>query len=112
MLEKFFGSVRQALPDGHDLNGAVEGLLRLQTIYKLQSEDFANGTINGRKTRGPMTAHDLYTIGIEAFKLKHQDFFVQKYLNLAWKLLKQGTDPDNEIDRANCSSSYVRATVE
>lgn len=84
-------------PSDEDLSGAVAGLLRLQFIYKLKSEDFANGIIDGEVTRLPFTPHDLFVIGSEAVKLDDQQYFAQEYLNIAWDHLKQGLDVDEEI---------------
>lgn len=99
--EKFFKNVKNLLPSDEDLSGAVDGLLRLQVVYKLQSEDFANGIIDGQKTRPALSAHDVFVIGEEAFKLENRDFFATKYFTLAWELVKRGQDQDKEIDEEN-----------
>lgn len=99
--EQFFKNVKHLLPSDEDLSGAAVGLLRLQVVYKLQSEDFANGVIDGQKTRPALSAHDLFVIGEEAFKLENQDFFATKYFKLAWDLVKRGQDQDKEIDEEN-----------
>lgn len=99
-------------PEAADLTGAVEGLLRLQTIYKLSSKDFANGIVDGKKTIAALSAHDLFVIGEEAYKLNNQDFFAKEYFNLVREMIKSGRDADKEVDEKNLllmlSSSYHR----
>ena len=90
--------VKHLLPDHDDLSGAVEGLLRLQTIYRLDCSDFANGIIDGVKTREPLSAHDLFVTGEEASKLKDQEYFAIEYLRAALKKVNEGYDPDNEVN--------------
>lgn len=98
--EGFFNKIQHLQPTVTDLSGAVEGLLRLQYVYKLKSEDFAEGIIDGVKTRSNLTAHDLFVIGGEAFKLENQDFFAKEYLNMAWDRVKSGRDANNEVDES------------
>lgn len=85
-------------PEQDDLTGAVEGLLRAQFIYKLKSSDFADGVIDGIKTRKAMSPHDLYVIGLEAFKFSQEDYFTKEYLHMAWNQIKQGLDYDKEVE--------------
>lgn len=85
-------------PEQDDLTGAVEGLLRAQFIYKLKSSDFADGIIDGIKTRKAMSPHDLFVIGLEAFKFAQEDYFTKEYLHMAWEQVRQGFDPDKEVE--------------
>lgn len=94
----FLRDVEHLRPSHNDLTGAAEGLLRLQTVYKLKSGDFANGIIDGVKTRSRLSAHDLFVIGDEAFKLRNQDYFAAEYLNIAWKMVQNGDDMEGEVD--------------
>lgn len=96
--EEFFKDIKNLRPEKIDLSGAVEGLLRLQTVYKLKSDDFAKGIIDEEITRSALSPHDLFVIGEEAFKLKEQDFFVKEYLNLAWDMIEKKFDADQEVD--------------
>lgn len=99
-------------PEPDDLTGAVEGLLRAQFIYKLKSADFAKGVIDEIKTRKAMSPHDLYVIGLEAFKFSQEDYFTKEYLHMAWDQVKQGLDPDEEVEEVvllgNLVTSYKR----
>lgn len=95
--KEFLEFIKKFQPEDADLSGAVDGLLRLQTVYKLKTEDFANGIIDGEKTRSELTPHDLFIIGEEAFKLDNHDFFVKDYFNLALKLVNDGKDVENEV---------------
>lgn len=65
-----------------DFEGAVEGLIRLQTIYSLEAEDLAQGIIDGKKYRGNLTANDLYALGDELMNTG-RDSMALSYLNLA-----------------------------
>lgn len=96
--KEFFVNVYKLLPSSEDLFGAVEGLIRLQVIYRLKSVDFANGIIDGTKLRSELTPHDLFVIGQEAFKIDNRDYFVKEYLNMALEKIKKGKDPDKEVN--------------
>lgn len=89
--DEFLKKVKEAAGIGYDdLSGAVEGLLRLQKIYRFKSEDLANGIIDGKKTRQEMNALDLFVIGEEGFKLNGYDVSVKEYLELSWDRIKHG----------------------
>ncbi|CRK96752.1 CLUMA_CG010007, isoform A [Clunio marinus] len=94
----FLENIKDLQPTADDLSGAVEGLLRLQYIYKLKSVDFANGVIDGVKTRPALSPHDLFVIGDEAYKLKGKDYFVEEYLVLAYDKVLKGLDPLKEVN--------------
>ena len=96
--KKFHENIKKLMPDNNDLTGAVEGLIRLQFIYKLKSEDFANGIIDGEVTRKPLSPHDLFVIGTEALKFSDQFYYAEEYLKLAIQKLKNGLDVDGELD--------------
>lgn len=111
--KKFLEIIKDLQPTNSDLKGAVAGLLRLQTIYKLKSEDFANGIIDGTKTREALSVHDLFVIGETALKLFEQEYFALEYLNLAWNRLQKGEDDiDQDIDEnsllSHLASCYSR----
>lgn len=98
VLKEFLENIKSLQPEIDDLKGAVEGLIRLQTIYRLKSEDFANGVIDGKKTRADLTPHDLFVIGQVAYALEKKDFFVREYLRLALEKIKAGLDIDKEVN--------------
>lgn len=103
--KEFLAIIKELQPTDTDLIGAVAGLLRLQTIYKLKSEDFANGIIDGTKTREALSVHDLFVIGETALKLFEQEYFALEYLNLAWDRLQKGEDDnDQDIDEKSLLS--------
>lgn len=94
----FVSKVKSLQPSKIDLQGAVEGLLRLQFFYKLKTTDFANGIIDGNQTRTQFSVHDLYVIGLKAKKIESQDYFALEYLQLAYEKLQHGFDVDNEVN--------------
>ena len=65
-----------------DFEGAVEGLIRLQTMYSLNSEDLAKGIIQDKKYRQDLSADDLFALGSELMKSKRMTSSLS-YLNLA-----------------------------
>ena len=62
----FLSKVAALRPGMSDLEGAVEMLLRLQAMYRLNPSEIANGVIQSFKTRQRMTPHDLFVIGEQA----------------------------------------------
>ena len=107
-LEDFYQDIKSFLPTYEDLTGAVEGLLRLQFIYKLKSFDFANGVIDGKVTRKPLSPHDLFVLGTEALKLEDQLYFADEYMRLSWECVKIGVDVDNEVNEDCLLLNLVR----
>lgn len=95
---EFLKKIENFQPSNEDLSGAVAGLLRLQFVFKLTSEDFANGIIDGEVTRTPLTPHDLYVIGSEALKFPNEQYYAQEYLNLAWDRMEEGLDVEDEVE--------------
>ena len=93
----FYEKIQNLLPSNAELNLAVEGLIGVQFIYKLRSEDFANGIIDGVVTRKPLSPHDLFVIGSEALKFDDHLHFATDYLKLAWQKFQKGFDVDDEI---------------
>lgn len=105
--ESFVEKLKDHRPDQDDLLGAVEGLLRLQAIYKLKTVDFASGIIDGKQVREPLSLHDLYVIGEEAVNAKNREYFAIEYLLMVWSKLKDGQDVDNEINEINLLQHLV-----
>uniref|UniRef100_A0A915PEH0 Prolyl 4-hydroxylase alpha subunit domain-containing protein n=1 Tax=Meloidogyne floridensis TaxID=298350 RepID=A0A915PEH0_9BILA len=50
-----------------DLNGAIQGLLRLQDTYKLKTKDLANGIVEDININKQMDAKVCYEIGLVAY---------------------------------------------
>lgn len=96
--KEFLKNIEKLQPTDDDLAGSVDGLIRLQIIYKLKSEDFANGIIDGEKTRKSLSTHDLFVIGEEVSKLHEQEYFALEYLNMALNQVNQGLDIDEEVN--------------
>ena len=50
-------------PSEEDLNGAAMALMRLQDTYKLNTEDLANGQLNGINYGSALSASDCFELG-------------------------------------------------
>lgn len=70
-------------PNNDDLIGAIAGLIRLQKVYKLKTEDLANGILHSVDTGVKLSPHDLFTIGVEAFETVGEKYLAHEYLRLA-----------------------------
>lgn len=92
-----FKGIENLLPVDDDLIGAVEGLLRLQRVFHLKSVEFANGFIGGKKTREPLSTHDLFVIGKKAFELSKHEFFSREYLHITWNQIRKWNDGDEDV---------------
>lgn len=62
MVEKNGG-----LPSQKDLNGAAEALLRLQDTYQLDTKEFSEGDILGRKSNHKLSSENCFHIGQQAY---------------------------------------------
>jgi prolyl 4-hydroxylase len=80
IVARFQESIRDIKSSQNDLLGAVDGLLRLQSIYHLKTEDLANGIIDGAVTNEKMTAHELFTIASKARELQERGYLADEYL--------------------------------
>lgn len=49
-------------PTEADRKGALQGVLRVQRVYNISTEDMASGHVYGQKTN-PLTAQDMYDLG-------------------------------------------------
>ncbi|XP_013100844.1 prolyl 4-hydroxylase subunit alpha-2-like [Stomoxys calcitrans] len=58
------------LPSAADLKGAALGLSRLQKIYKLDTEDMAEGYLEDEKFSSSMSAFDCYILGRTLYEAK------------------------------------------
>lgn len=101
-----FRDIEKLLPDNEDLISAVEGLLRLQKIYKLKSVGFANGFVGEKKTRAKLKAHDLFVIGKQAYAMPGEEFFAHDYLNMACQRIKQDEDAVEQEALEMITKSY------
>lgn len=90
-----------------DLAGSVDGLMRLQKTYKLESSDLALGVIEGKKTRNRLSAHDLYVLGNEGRKLGKQIYFSREFLQLALEEIENDQDKYEEIDETKINKMLL-----
>jgi prolyl 4-hydroxylase len=97
-LQQLRTNLEGILQNYEDLVGAVEGLLRLQKMYKLKSSDFAQGIVDGQKTRKAMKAHDLFIIGRETSKIEFENMLALEYLELAVETFKSQGNKDDDLD--------------
>ena len=58
-VDDFFQQTDEIKLPTSELNGAIEGLYRLQTVYDLKSEDFVRGFIDGKQYGNGLSAYDL-----------------------------------------------------
>lgn len=73
----------EEFPTKDDLTGAINGLIRLQKVYKLKTADLAKGIIGGIETGAKLSLHDVFTIGFEISKLGGMNYVALEYLKLA-----------------------------
>lgn len=101
-LDELTTKVQGLLQEYDDLVGAVEGLIRLQKLYLLKSSDFAQGFVDGKKTRKEMSAHDLFIIGREASKIEYEgvgeEYIALEYLQLAVKKFEADNNDIDDVD--------------
>lgn len=109
--KKFSEKILDLQPLESDLSGAVDGLLRLQFIYKIKSEDFSMGIIDGVKTRRELSTHDMFVIAQEALNRGDKNYFAKEYLELTRKRIRNGHDADNEVERNDLLSDLLKHLV-
>ncbi|CAG9803166.1 unnamed protein product [Chironomus riparius] len=100
---KFNRNIKDIQPSQEDLDGAVGGLLRLQKIYKLKTEDIVNGIIEGEKTSRKFKPHDIYTIAKHALFIGNNDYYVKEYISELRKKIQEDGDEFKEIDEISAS---------
>lgn len=105
----FLEKIKEFQPEEEDLVGAIDGLLRLQFMYKLKSKDFANGIIDGKHTRKALSTHDLFYIGAEAMKMNDQQYFALDYLTLAWERIRSVCDINDEVHESDLVLHLTKA---
>uniref|UniRef100_A0A914L6K2 Prolyl 4-hydroxylase alpha-subunit N-terminal domain-containing protein n=1 Tax=Meloidogyne incognita TaxID=6306 RepID=A0A914L6K2_MELIC len=69
-LLKCYSGPRSVGTQFDDLNGAIQGLLRLQDTYNLKTRDLANGIVEDININKQMDAKDCYDIGLAAYNEK------------------------------------------
>ena len=106
-LEVLKAKVTDLLQSNEDLVGAVEGLVRLQKVYHLKSRDFAQGIVDGEKTRSNLTVHDCGILGRELMRLGNQDFFAIEYLQIAVENYKSFEKDEIDIVKVSFALAEV-----
>jgi prolyl 4-hydroxylase len=80
-VEEFSKGLEHLNLDPDELQGAVEGIDRLQTSYNLNTKDLANGIIDSDDFNITLSAYDLFVFGIELQKkekyLRSIEYFVE-----------------------------------
>ncbi|XP_077984418.1 prolyl 4-hydroxylase subunit alpha-1-like [Glandiceps talaboti] len=94
---------REHIPSDRDLQGAAKALLRLQDVYKVETQEFIKGSIKGYTTT-PLTGEDCFDVGRAAY-LSGDHYHVEIWLNTALEQLKKeqeerNTDNDNKVAKA------------
>lgn len=99
-VEQFESVLEPVLVGQDDLQGAVEGIDRLQTTYNLKTGDLANGIIDDDSFNMTLSSHDLYIIAVELEKNKKYsraiEYFIEA-LKKNQKLEDFGEVSDEEI---------------
>uniref|UniRef100_A0A914LB53 procollagen-proline 4-dioxygenase n=1 Tax=Meloidogyne incognita TaxID=6306 RepID=A0A914LB53_MELIC len=72
-LKNILNQRETRFPNEADLNGAIQGLLRLQDTYKLKTKDLANGIVEDININKQMDAKDCYEIGLAAYN--EEDYY-------------------------------------
>ena len=54
-------------PSDDDLSGAATALTRIQETYNLDTNDMANGDLNGVTTGSMLSAHDCFELGRQSY---------------------------------------------
>ncbi|XP_022210974.2 prolyl 4-hydroxylase subunit alpha-1 [Drosophila obscura] len=82
-------------PDLSELQGAVKGVLRLQTVYNFTAANLADGIINGFFYDSEMNWRECYEIGVQLFDLgEHQRSL--EWLQVAFNLLRTSPEMGEE----------------
>ncbi|CAL8118022.1 unnamed protein product [Orchesella dallaii] len=77
------------LPTEGDLNGAADGILRLQETYQLSTYDLSVGKLIEKDTGCGLVASDMQLIGVRAFNTKKYATSVE-WIYHGWQMVKNG----------------------
>ncbi|CAG7786992.1 unnamed protein product [Allacma fusca] len=83
------------LPKVNDVNGAIEGLLRIQDAYDVDIAHFSKGSFNGLRTNSGLLAIDCYHVGLYSLK-SHVYTRAIEWLEQAYLMTTE--DNDTSID--------------
>lgn len=85
-------------PGEEDIKGAAEGFVRLQKTYRITTEDFAAGKIDGVAKVNPLTSYECYLIGSQlAQEGVHYDYAIE-WLEFALRIRDEENENLHKID--------------
>ncbi|XP_037884685.1 LOW QUALITY PROTEIN: prolyl 4-hydroxylase subunit alpha-2-like [Glossina fuscipes] len=82
------------MPTSTDLEEAVEGMHRLQTIWNLDVYDMSKGILNGQQYEARLSSLDLYTIAVHLF---YQKYYRDAAYWVIYSILSYEADSLNEF---------------
>lgn len=100
-------------PSEEDLSGAAVALMRLQDTYKLETEDLANGELNGVAYGSRLTAHDCFELGRQSYNVGdhyHTRLWMQQALK-RWETEAEKTVDRTDILEYMAFSAYVQGNM-
>ena len=69
-LKKSISLHKPLFPSYEDLTGAVDGLFRLQDVYKLSAQDISDGKLSAHFPNATMETEDCFQVGLIAYHNK------------------------------------------
>nr|CAD2203874.1 unnamed protein product [Meloidogyne enterolobii] len=103
---KNISNQRETRFPNEDLNGAIQGLLRLQDTYKLKTKDLANGLVEDININKQMDAKVCYEIGLAAYNEEdyYHSILWMEEANERYYLLEKESKEINKSDILNILS--------
>ncbi|EDV90365.1 GH12979 [Drosophila grimshawi] len=98
----------EVLPNLEELQGAIKGLVRLQSVYNLTASDLADGNLNGKKTDSALNWRDCFEIGVQLYEMAEYKRALE-WLVLADKLLDE-VQGDDTLKMATEVYEYLALT--
>lgn len=95
-----------------DFEGAIDGLIRLQETYTLDSAELANGIINGKKFREKLSANDLFMIGLRLIYYSQiKPKLAREYLELAFERNQETKEMSNIVILQSIIAYYNKSSI-
>ncbi|KAL5283706.1 hypothetical protein ACFFRR_006151 [Megaselia abdita] len=69
-FSQLFKVFEKAFPDLSDLEGAVNGVIRIQSFYNLKTKDLVNGVLQGQYFENSLSEKDCFEIAKSYFEMK------------------------------------------
>ncbi|XP_059084630.1 prolyl 4-hydroxylase subunit alpha-1-like [Tigriopus californicus] len=100
-------------PSDQDLNGAAVALVRLQSTYKLDTDDLAHGQLNGKSYGTKLSAHDCFELGRQSYNVGDHYHSIL-WMNQALKRLEE--EENKTVDAGDvyeylAFSAYVQGNI-